>query len=95
MSVRGHSIISGEVETTEPKDIANWVNVGVTVDSSGATGAAGDVEGSRGMGSITDVWETIMAIGDPPQAIDDSFRRIRLNITAITNGDVVCEVSGN
>jgi len=95
MTIRGHKLTSDAPGEGAFRDIATWTNVGVTVDVTGADTPVGKVEGSRGMGAITDIWEEIMAYGDAPQAIDNSFRRIRLNTTSIVSGTVVAEVSGN
>lgn len=95
MTIRGHKLEKTGTGTSEIKDISTWENVGVTVDVSGADTPVGTVEGSRGMGAITDVWEDIMAYSDVPKEIDNSFRRIRLNTTSIVSGTVVAEVSGN
>lgn len=93
--MKNFKLESSAVQTTDPVAISDWRDVGVTIVTTGAVGATGTVQGSRGGGHITDVWEDLAAYGDAPLEIDNSIRRIRLNTTAITSGEVVVEVAGN
>lgn len=95
MSILNAKLASTAVGKSAVKDISNWKDVGLTVDGTGATGEGGNVEGSRGMGHVTDVWEVLMAYGDAPKQIDNSIRRLRLDTTSITDGEVVVEAVGN
>ena len=94
MSVKNTRLSSNQVETGPITDIGGWKDVAVTVDMTGAS-ATGVVEGSRGRGHITNVWEDLMAYGDNPTVIDNSIQRIRSKTTAYTSGTVVIEVASN
>ena len=92
---RSWALESSAIEVGEVKDITGWLDVGVTVDVSGATTPAGKVQGSRGLGAITNIWEDLMDYADAPVQIPNSIRRIRLNTTGLVAGKVVVEAVGN
>lgn len=96
MTVLNVRLESTSIEVTSPVDISNWKDVGITVSLDDASSGVGTVEGSRGLGEITDKWETLMAYSDVPAQIPNSIRRIRLKTTAIgTDETVVMEAVGN
>jgi hypothetical protein len=96
MTILNKQLTSTEVEEALPVDISDWKDVGLTVSLDDAAGGVGTVQGSRGMGAITDKWEDLMAYSDDPIQIPNSIRRLRLKTTAIDPDEtVVAEAVGN